>query len=177
MFANGERVELIDGCLVKKLTKNPAHRAATLLIRNAIDAVLPAGWYVDSREPITLATSKPEPDLSVVRGETTDYLDRHPRAVDVAMIGEVSDTTLEQDRGVKRSVYAAAAIPVYWIINLFDRRIEVYTDPTGPADSPDYRRCATYSAGEKVPVVIDGNEMAQVAVDDVLPQASPDPSP
>src|SRR3954454_16855805 len=60
--------ELLDGWLVPKTPRSPAHRAATPLLRTAIEGVVPAGWYVDTQEPITTADSEPEPDGMVVRG-------------------------------------------------------------------------------------------------------------
>ena len=118
-------VELLAGWLVPKMPKNPPHRVATRLLRQALERVVPAGWYVDSQEPITTADSEPEPDVVVVRGETRQYLDRHPGPQDVALIIEVADTTLQRDRVLKQRIYAAAGIPVYWIVNLLDNQLEV----------------------------------------------------
>ena len=73
----------------------------------------------------------PEPDISVVRGRSRDYINQ-PGAGDVALIVEVADKgRLAFDRGEKLGSYAGGGIPVYWIINLVDRQVEVYTDP-GP---------------------------------------------
>lgn len=62
---------------------------------------MPDGWYVDAQEPITLDDSEPEPDVVVVRGNTRDYLDRHPDPQDLALVVEVADSTLERDRTAK----------------------------------------------------------------------------
>src|SRR4051794_38767486 len=67
-------VELLDGWLVPKMPRSPAPRAAKPLLRTAIEGVVPAGWYVDTQEPITTADSEPEPDVMVVRGDTRQYL-------------------------------------------------------------------------------------------------------
>lgn len=105
----------------------------------------------------------------IVRGETRDYRDRHPGPEDVALIVEVADSTLERDRGVKRIVYARAGIPVYWIIKVLERVLEVYCDPSGPGEDTDYRRRRDYGVSDLVPVVIDGREVGRVAVRDLLP--------
>jgi Uma2 family endonuclease len=81
----------------------------------------------------------------------------------------VSDSSLAQDRGVKKRLYAAARIPVYWIVNLLERQIEVYTDPSGPADQPDYRNRQDFAVSDSVPFVIDGRELGRIAVVDLLP--------
>ncbi len=84
----------------------------------------------------------------------------------------VSDSSLRRDQGFKKAIYAKAGIAVYWIVNLIDRRVEVYTDPTGPAAQPDYR--VRHDAGEadQVPVVIEGREVARIAVRELLPEGS-----
>ena len=132
--------------------------------RTALAKVIPEGWYVDSQDAITLATSEPEPDVMVIRGQPRDYLEHHPLARELALVVEVSDSSLRHDQGFKKAIYAAAAIPVYWIINLIDRQVEVYTDPTGPADQPDYRQRQDFSGTEQVPVVIAGREVARIPV-------------
>jgi Uma2 family endonuclease len=162
-------VELLAGWLVPKMPENPPHRVATRLLRQALECVVPAGWYVDSQEPITTADSEPEPDVVVVRGETRQYLDRHPGPQDVALVIEVADTTLQRDRVFKQRIYAAAGIPVYWIVNLLDNQLEVYTAPSGPVQQPDYRQCRHYELSDTVLVVIDGVEAGCIAVRELLP--------
>lgn len=161
-------VELLAGWLVYKMPKNPPHRIATRLAQQALEAVVPAGWYVDAQEPITLIDSEPEPDVMIVRGDTRDYRDRHPGPEDVALIVE-ADSTLERDRGVKRMVYARAGIPVYWIINVLERVLEVYYDPSGPGEDADYRQRRVYELSDSVPLMIDALEVGSVAVRDLLP--------
>jgi Uma2 family endonuclease len=129
ILTDDDSVELLEGWLVFKMPKNPPHRATTRLVRTALENILPAGWYVDSQEPITLSNSEPEPDIVVVRGDTRQYLDRHPGAEDIALIIEVSDTTLQRDRTVKKRIYARAGISIYWIVNLVEGLVEVYSQP------------------------------------------------
>lgn len=164
-----DRVELLDGLLVAKMPTNPAHRIATRRSRIALERVLPAGWYADEQKPITLTASEPEPDVAVVRSDTSDYQDRHPGARDVGLVVEVSDTTLAHGQGLKKRLYAAAGIPCYWVVNLQSRRLECYTDPTGPGDVSDYRRCREFSPADMASVVLDGQEVGQVRVSDLLP--------
>ncbi|MFO1430261.1 MAG: Uma2 family endonuclease [Candidatus Competibacteraceae bacterium] len=162
-------VELLEGWLVPKMPKNPPHRVATRLLRQALERVVPAGWYVDSQEPITTPDSEPEPDVVVVRGETRRYLDCHPGPQDVALVIEVADTTLQRDRVLKQRIYATAGIPVYWIVNLLDNQIEVYTTPSGPVQQPNYGQCQYYRLSDTIPVVIDGVEAGPIAVRELLP--------
>ncbi len=169
ILTEDDPVELLEGWLVPKMTKNPPHRAATRLTRVALEAIVPAGWYVDSQEPVTTDDSEPEPDVSVVRGQTRDYLARHPGPADIGLLVEVADESLARDRGVKKRSYARARVANYRIVNLIDRHVEVHTDPTGPADVPDYRQRHVYHENEHVPVVLDGEEIGRIAVRDLLP--------
>ena len=162
-------VELLAGWLFYKMPKNPPHRIATRLAQDSLEAVVPAGWYVDSQEPITLGDSEPEPDVMVVRGETRQYKDRHPGPEDVLLVVEVADTTIERDRGVKRRMYARSGIPVYWIINLVERRLEVYERPSGPAEDADYAHRVDYGLSDSVPVIVEGREVGRVAMKELLP--------
>jgi Uma2 family endonuclease len=169
ILGEDDPVELLEGWLVQKMTKHRPHVLTTLLVRRALDRLLPKGWYADSQEPVTTTESEPEPDACVVRGEPRDYQDRHPDPHEVALIVEVADTSLTTDQGDKKRVYARAGIPVYWIANLVERRFEVYTDPTGPADVPDYRQRQDYEPGDEIPVVVAGEEVGRLAVADLLP--------
>jgi Uma2 family endonuclease len=169
ILTDDDQVELLEGWLVYKMAKNPPHRVTTRLVRAALEALIPEGWYVDSQGPITLADSEPEPDVAVVRGATRDYLARHPSPGDLALVVEVADATLERDRGMKKRLYAQAAIPVYWVINLAERQCEVYTQPSGPTDGPDYRVRQDYKLGGEVTVTVAGQEVGRLSVGEVLP--------
>jgi hypothetical protein len=82
---------------------------------------------------------------------------------------EVADTSLRQDRGPKKRLYARAGIAVYWIVNLKARRIEVYTEPAPSAKPPDYGLNDSYGATQSVPVVLDGVDVGHLAVRELLP--------
>jgi Uma2 family endonuclease len=168
ILSDDDPVELLEGWLVYKMPKNPPHRVTTKLTRNALEAIIPEDWYVDTQEPITLIDSEPEPDVVIVRGNTRDYLDRHPGAQDIALIVEVSDTTLERDRTSKKRLYARAGIPIYWIINLPEQQIEVYTEPVTLGEAT-YQRRQDYQLSDKVPVSIAGQTLTLLSIWDLLP--------
>ena len=83
----------------------------------------------------------------------------------MALLVEISESTLATDRGEKLRTYAKAAIPIYWIVNLVDRQVEVYTGP----GVDDYATRQDFLPGQQVPLVIDGQQLGQIAVDDILP--------
>ena len=81
---------------------------------------------------------------------------------------EVSASSLGRDRGDKGRIYARAGIPVYWVVNVIDKQIEVFTQPSGPCDSPTYAKQETFAVGSSVPVVLDGATVGTIAVSDVM---------
>ena len=83
--------------------------------------------------------------MTVIRGTILDYPARKPGPADVALVVEVAESSLREDRKVLAR-YAWANIPVAWIVNLNDRAVEVYTGPTGPADPADLRKIARSTA-------------------------------
>jgi Uma2 family endonuclease len=164
-----DRVELLEGILLEKPVKKSPHRMATKLTVDVLTRSVPAGWYVDSQEPITLDDSEPEPDVCVIRGTTRDYATNHPGPGDVALVVEVADSSLDRDKDWKRRVYARNAVPVYWIVNLVDGVLEVYADPSGRNPAPDYATARTLTPADRVEVVIDGTVVASVAVSEMFP--------
>lgn len=169
ILTEDDPVELLGGCLVPKMPKNPPHTLTNGLVHEAIVRLLPAGWFADSQEPITTDDSEPEPDVRVVRGERRQYLEHHPGPRDLGLVVEVSDATLGRDRTLKQQLYATSGIPVYWIVNLNDRRLEVYTEPSGPAEVPAYGQRRDLAGGEEVALILDGVEVGRLAVNDLLP--------
>ncbi|MFO0844226.1 MAG: Uma2 family endonuclease [Gemmataceae bacterium] len=170
ILKDGDPVELIEGVLVQKMGKKPPHRFATQTLGDLLARLLPVGWFADNQEPVTTSDSEPEPDLAIFRGDRRSFAqqDRHPGPEDTAIVIEVSYTTLAYDSGAKKRVYARAAIPEYWIVNVVERRIEVYTEPTGPCDAPTYSRRQDFAPGSEVPVRLDGHEAGRIAVNDLL---------
>jgi Uma2 family endonuclease len=167
-FTEHDSVELLDGVVTEKMSKNPRHRIATRRCDLAFSRIVPAGWHVQNQEPITLQNSEPEPDVAVIRGELLDYADRHPQIGDVALVIEVADTTLVTDR-FKAQLYAQAGIPVYWIVNLSERVIEVMQAPKSNAGLATYEKSGQFRPGDFIPVAIDGKTVASLQVSDLLP--------
>jgi Uma2 family endonuclease len=169
VFAEDEEFELLEGWLFHKRAKKATHSIATRKVRKLFESLLLPEWDVDSQEPIMTSDSEPEPDVSVVRAGARDNKKRHPKPKEIGAIVEVSEGTLVRDRGTKKRLYARARIPIYWIVNLADQQIEIYTNPTGPAKRPDFRTTEIYKPGDSVPLVLDGKEIAKIDVDDILP--------
>jgi Uma2 family endonuclease len=163
-----EPIELLEGLLVPKMTRNPPHDTVLGLLEDEISRCLPKAWFRRGQSAMTTPDSEPEPDLAVVRGERRDYRTWHPGPGDLGLVVEVSDSSLFQDRTLKVRIYARAAIPVYWTVNIPDNQVEVYTNPSGPTAESAYQQQQIYRPGDQVPLVLDGQEVARIAVADLL---------
>lgn len=168
VLAEDDRVELLEGWIVPKMNLNPPHSVCVQLVDDAIRNALPEGWCVRVQDAVSTDDSEPEPDVAVVRGAIRDFTARHPGPKDIGLIVEVADTSLTRDR-YKCRLYGGAGITLYWIVNLVDRRIEVHVDPTGPDPNPGYRRRNEYGPDDRVPLVLDGCEIARIEVSGLLP--------
>lgn len=144
-----DRLELLHGWITPKMiSHNPPHDSAIDLAAEALLKRLPAGLRLRIQSAITTSDSQPEPDLAVVRGSARDYATRHPGRGEVIMVVEVADSSLQRDRQ-KAAIYAAAGVPVYWIVNLQERTVEAYSEPTGPAG---YARLRSFAGGDLVTI-------------------------
>lgn len=132
ILAPNERTELINGQIVLMAAKGTPHVLALRLLAKVLDALLnESSVFVSTQDPIQLDDfSEPEPDLAVVRGTELDYADRHPRPEDLCLVVEVADSTLKQDCEIKDKVYAQAKIADYWVVDLKNRQLHVFRDPT-----------------------------------------------
>ena len=130
----GEPLELIGGQLVVAEPQGSYHAGAITKVDYALRAIVPHGWIVRLQAPVSLDDeSEPEPDLVVVPGYPGDYRAAHP--AHPALVVEVAESSLDFDRTRKGSLYARAAVPDYWVINLVDGVVEVYRDPAPDASA------------------------------------------
>lgn len=169
ILTENDNLELLEGCLVHKMSRNPPHDAAIQLLQESLSRALPAGWSLRIQCAVTLTTSEPEPDVAVVRGNARTYATRHPAAADIGLVIEVADSTLPGDRDDKGRIYARAGIPFYWIVNIVDRQVELYTAPSGPTADPKYGQRTDYRDPDAVPLVLDGATVARLPVTELLP--------
>jgi Uma2 family endonuclease len=168
VIQEGEPVELLEGYLVEKGMRNPPHEMSL----RRLTARLPprvSGWFLQIQGAIALGESEPEPDGVLLRGDETSCDGRLPTGTDIGLVIEISDSTLAFDRRDKGRIYARAGIPVYWILNVADRQIEVYTNPDPAADPPAYRTRTDYHPGHTVPITLDGAAAGTIAATDLLP--------
>lgn len=170
VFPEGAHVELLGGMLVDDGVRKPPRNFTVGELGDTLRHILPSGWFIREEKSMELGRFwRPGPDLVVARGRQRDYATRSPGAEDVGVVIEVADTTYAKDRGVKWRRYAATRVPIYWIVNLSKKQLEVYTIPTGRGKEANYRDSISYGPDAMVPVVIESREVGRFAVRDILP--------
>ncbi len=171
LFGPEPRVELLEGVIVTKMTKNPPHTIATDLLEQLLHRLVPVGYFPSMANPVSIPErdSEPRPDAQVVRGAPRDYAGRRRGARDAALVIEVADTSYSYDRKAKWMTYAAARVPVYWLLDLNRRVLEVFDDPAGEGAGAQYRGAKTYGPDDEIALVLDGHEVARFFVREALP--------
>lgn len=157
------RTELIDGLIVCKMPGGNAHFLAVSLVFYALQAAFGVGHHLRMQSSLPLSDeAMPEPDVVVLRGSPRDYDGRDPDPTrDVALVVEVSATTLSYDRTTKTALYARHGVPEYWIVDLTARTLEVRRRPLGGG----FAETRVYVEGEAIPI-----REGEIAVTDLLPR-------
>lgn len=127
-----QRVELLNGRLYKMHAQANPHRAhitldTIVLARHFGDAK--RFWMVVQGTLVLSPTSAPDPDFHIFDVPVGTPDEKLPLPF---LVIEVSHRTYRRDSGIKLRMYAAAGIGEYWIVNVAEKRIEVYRRPTNP---------------------------------------------
>lgn len=123
---DGERVELLNGVIVRMSPLNPPHIWTTMHLHEELfERIAKRAWVLNQSTYDADEDNVPEPDLAVVPRDS-DQTALPTRAL---LLVEVSDTSIRKDRGVKKELYAAIGVPEYWIVNLAKGVVEVYRSP------------------------------------------------
>jgi Uma2 family endonuclease len=167
-FTKHDDVHLINGYVVNRMAESPEHGAVCDVIRRTMEVILlaVAGWHARGQNGLKIPSqvSIPRPDLAIVRGDWRDYLNRYPESRDTALVAEVSVSSLDEDRAMA-DIYAAGGVPVYWIVNVDDGQVEVYSNP-GPSG---YQSHEVLAPGHVLSVMVNGVEVGEIPVADILP--------
>ena len=166
-----DSIELLEGLLVYKMSINPPHWIVSESLREYLLSLKIPGCFIHGQSPFTTKDSEPEPDVAIVHGTRRKFAKGNPKPVDMALVVEVSDSSLRMDRGLKKRIYARAKVPLYWIVNLVDLRIEEYSDPSGTKKTPDYGNCRIYGPKEKIKVFVAGKEYGEFQLKRFLDEA------
>lgn len=162
-----DRVELLDGLIVAMSPQNPLHAAAITRLTRVLQRVVGERAAVRVQLPMVLGRSAPEPDLALVPIDAGEDPEAHPRSA--FLVVEVADSSLLQDRLTKAAIYARAGLPEYWLVNLFDDRIEMFRKPVRKWGR--YRSTSSASRGERIQVMAFPD--VSLAVEELLPAHIP----
>ncbi len=146
---------------------DPPHNTGVSLTEEALRAAFPAGYYVRNQMAFDVGTTNdPGPDLAVVPGSIRDYAARQPTTAELVV--EVADSSLFVDTTTKVELYARAAVPEYWVLDLDGRQLVVFRDP-GPiaAGGHTYRTKRTLAEADAVTPL--AAPAAVIRVADLLP--------
>jgi Uma2 family endonuclease len=166
-FPDDVRVGLWEGQVYEEMGKKHPHSLSWAKLNSALGQILPRGWSLWAECSIAISLNKaPMPDMLILRGDLDDFEDRRPVAADVSLMIELADTSLRIDTGTKLEAYAKAGIPAYWVFNLREDVIYVYTDPI-PAEGR-FRSMTTIDPDGSLPFVLDGVPVAMIPASRVL---------
>jgi Uma2 family endonuclease len=168
-FQDDAPLELLEGWIVYQMGHNPAHDVVVKLVALMLDRALNDKWHTRVQSAITTFDSEPLPDIAVVAGSVRDYSKHHPGPTDIALLVEVSDSSLTRDRINKAPLYARAGIPEYWIVNLPESVVEVYSHPVGSGLEARYPDPGRFTLNDSIPLTIAGQALSPIPVKEILP--------
>ena len=130
ILTESDRVELLDGEIVTMAPIGSLHASCVSLLTHILVTYVGERAVVRVQNPVRLSSrTEPQPDVTLVKWG--DYSQGHPKPEDVLLLIEVSDTTVESDRGVKLPLYARSGVREVWIVDLPARSVETYSEPEG----------------------------------------------
>jgi Uma2 family endonuclease len=131
ILSHDERVELVNGEIVEMSPIGKRHRSSVYALGHLISLQLGDQAIVGVQNAVHLDNCREfQPDVTILKSSDDFYLSYPPGPDDVLLLIEVSDSSLSYDRNVKLSLYAGAGIPEFWIVNIPDGVVEVFTDPS-----------------------------------------------
>lgn len=122
-------IQLIDGELIEMSPEGASHAAYGGSIADYLRQLLRGKAWIREAHPITLSNSEPEPDIAIVRLPKSQYFQTHPTPQNIFWLIEISDTTLTYDLSKKKKIYAAANITEYWVLDIQNKKLVVFTQP------------------------------------------------
>ncbi len=98
IFNEDDRVELLDGRIVKMTPKSVRHAAVNEDASDLFKRLLKKRAVVRSQNPVVLDdSSEPEPDIVVAKPPKTKYYKHHPTPQDIILAMEIADSSLDHD--------------------------------------------------------------------------------
>jgi Uma2 family endonuclease len=134
VLAPDAHVELIEGEVVDMAPMKSRHASVVARVLAKLQRAVGDKALVWCQLPLHLGPqSEPEPDLMLLRPRADFYAHAHPSADDVLLLIEVSDSTLDYDRGVKVPLYARHRVAEVWIVDLDTNVVRFFRHGDGQA--------------------------------------------
>jgi len=145
VLTEDERVELIDGEIIKMSPIGRYHVAYVNRLNSLFGELLGRLVIVSVQNPVILSNlSQPQPDIALLKPRRDFYISGIAQVLDVFLLVEVADTTLEYDRDVKIPIYATYNVPEVWLVNVLEQVIVVYSQP----GRNSYTNVKTFQSGD-----------------------------
>lgn len=127
-FIANSRIQLIGGELVEMPGQKNSGAGAIDRLQRLLVAAFGPGHWVRNQSTLDLSPyGVPDPDLAVIVGDADNPTADNPTTA--LLVVEVADSSLSYDRNAKASMYAAAGITDYWIVNIPGGQLEIRRDP------------------------------------------------
>lgn len=144
IFRQDARLELIEGEIIEMSPIGNAHAACVKFLNRLLSRLFGGTFIVGVQDPVRLSDfSEPQPDISLLRWRDDDYREKQPTSADVLLVIEVADTTVVKDRTLKVPLYARSGVPEAWLVNIPEKCMEIYSNPSGNV----YRRVEVFGRG------------------------------
>jgi len=139
--------EIIDGYLIDKMGIGSRHASVVRRLGKVLERTAGDETQVSVQNPIHIDEfNEPEPDIALLQPRADFYAASHPTSQEVLLLVEVSDSTIEYDREIKKTLYAQAEILEFWLVNLQDNTVECYSQPK----NGNYRLARILEIGETI---------------------------
>jgi Uma2 family endonuclease len=124
-----DRVELVGGFIVNMSPQGSRHNSFLMKL-NRLLAPLHSRFFISVQGTLTVAEGQIfDPDFILLQQKPEGYKLKLPEPRDVRLVVEAAESSLHFDQRIKLPVYAAAAIPEYWIADLEREVLIIHREP------------------------------------------------
>lgn len=177
IIPDGAPFELLDGIIIRRDDSATDYEQATRRVRRGIvvDSLTDylTNAFRNSKNSVRCATPIElsencvyEPDLTIIRGHSRDYFPKFPTPAATYLCIDITDRYVERDPNARLEQFASVAIPAYWLVNLQQGQLEVYSSPD--VEQQTYRQNTVLSRQDSVNLTIPGQETIKLSVEDIL---------
>ncbi|MGI8543748.1 MAG: Uma2 family endonuclease [Aridibacter sp.] len=157
--------ELINGEIIHRMIIGSRHAETVIKFSKLLEKLIGDESLVSTQNPIEISQkNESEPDIAILKMRDDFYMETHPKPSDVLLVIEISFSTIDFDRETKKRIYAEAGIVEYWLVNLEENTLEIYSNPKGA----NYFEMKFYERGD---IVYSKHiEKLKLKVSDIIPE-------